>query len=80
VVTTAPTSCCLLRRRSTSSSGATTAVIGSGDGIFAARALAVRDAGVAVQIVARAGACSNRFRGLAPTLKVPQPLDVVLAA
>ena len=37
-------------------------VIGSGDGIFAARANAARDLGVDVLVVARAGSCSSRLR------------------
>jgi hypothetical protein len=47
-------------------------VIGSGDGIFAARAHAVREAGVEVLIVSRLSGCSRRFAGLTRTyLDVP---------
>ena len=37
-------------------------VIGSGDGIFAARAREARERGVGVLVVARPGCCSARFR------------------
>ena len=39
-------------------------VIGSGDGIFAARAHAVRASGIAVLVVSRLDGCSRRFAGL----------------
>jgi hypothetical protein len=55
-------------------------VIGSGDGIFAARARVVRDHGVAVEVIARADGCSSRLHRFPCTYLVPCPADVVLAA
>ncbi len=44
-------------------------VVGSGDGIFAGRAVAARARGVGVAVVARADGCSTRFRrGAFPVL------------
>jgi hypothetical protein len=37
-------------------------VVGSGDGIFAERAVAARAGGVGVAVIARADGCSTRFR------------------
>lgn len=55
-------------------------VIGSGDGIFAARAQAASDVGVAVEVVARAGSCSTRLRRFDHSFLTPVSPDVVLAA
>jgi hypothetical protein len=55
-------------------------VIGSGDGIFAARARAAQERGVAVRVVARRGGCSKRLRSF-PCVDMPSvAADVVLAA
>jgi hypothetical protein len=55
-------------------------VIGSGDGIFAARAAAVCERGVSVDVVARADGCSSRLRRFRCTYLAPRAGDVVLAA
>ena len=52
-------------------------VVGSGDGIFAARAQRARDLGVDVLVVARDGGCSGKLRSLAPRLLTD---DLQLAA
>jgi hypothetical protein len=54
-------------------------VIGSGDGIFTSRARAVRDSGVAVDVVARPDGCSTRLHEFGCTFMTPAA-DVVLAA
>jgi hypothetical protein len=55
-------------------------VIGSGDGIFAGRARAVRERGIAVDVVARAAGCSKRLRRFGCAYLPPRAGDVVLAA
>jgi hypothetical protein len=55
-------------------------VIGSGDGIFAARAAAVRERGVAVDVVARAAGCSRRLHQFGCTYLPSRTTDIVLAA
>jgi hypothetical protein len=56
-------------------------VVGSGDGIFAARSRAVRKLGVDVEVVARRGSCSRRLLDSFRCSFVMSPLpDVVLAA
>jgi hypothetical protein len=55
-------------------------VIGSGDGIFAGRARAMADAGLAVEVIARPDGCSRRLQCFACSFLAPAPNDVVLAA
>jgi hypothetical protein len=55
-------------------------VVGSGDGIFVSRAQTVRDQGVNVDVVARAGGCSARLHGFDCTFLALNAADVVLAA
>jgi hypothetical protein len=54
-------------------------VIGSGDGIFTARARVAQERGVAVEVVARPDGCSTRLHRFSCTFLQP-PTDVVLAA
>ena len=55
-------------------------VVGSGDAIFVRRAQIVRDAGIAVDVVARADGCSARLHTFHCHYLAPRPTDVVLAA
>jgi hypothetical protein len=55
-------------------------VIGSGDGIFAARAATVRERGVGVDVVARADGCSCRLHRFTCTYLAPRTTDIALAA
>src|SRR5215213_11074025 len=55
-------------------------VVGSGDAIFARRAEAVRDGGLAVDVVARPDGCSTRLHRFPCTYLTPHARDVVLAA
>lgn len=54
-------------------------VVGSGDGIFAARAATARDGGVAVEVVALPDSCSTRLHEFDCRYLTPRA-DVVLAA
>ena len=55
-------------------------VVGSGDAIFVHRAQAVRDGGLAVDVVARPDGCSARLHRFPCTFLAPRAGDVVLAA
>jgi hypothetical protein len=55
-------------------------VVGSGDGIFGARAATVHEQGIRVDVVARADACSQRLRRFDCAFLEPRAADVVLAA
>ena len=55
-------------------------VVGSGDGIFAGRAIIVRERGVHVDVVARPDGCSTRLHRFGCTFLAPRATDVVLAA
>jgi hypothetical protein len=55
-------------------------VVGSGDGIFAARAATVCEQGTQVDVVARPDGCSTRLHRFGCTFLAPRSRDVVLAA
>ena len=55
-------------------------VVGSGDGIFAARAALVRDGGVTVEVVARPNGCSTRLHAFDCRYLTPRACDIALAA
>ena len=55
-------------------------VVGSGDGIFAARAATARDGGVTVEVVARPDGCSTRLHRFPCTFLATRATAVVLAA
>jgi hypothetical protein len=55
-------------------------VVGSGDGIFATRARAVSDQGIAVDVVARANGCSRQLRRFCCRYLQPTAVDIALAA
>ena len=55
-------------------------VVGSGDGIFAARARAARAGGVDVMVVARPGSCSTSLQTFDCVYLMLPPTDIVLAA